>query len=108
MSLADEKELNAMTSAQKRYSRAEQTSKPDAPTRIFIMDAAPLPGDVFVRPGRRTPRRSREALEYLKWMDQFGWTEDGVRIGPSLDDRLDEAYAEGVKAGLAAARRRQR
>jgi hypothetical protein len=72
--------------------------------RIFLMDAArrqPAPDDdLFVRPGRRSPRKSPERLEYLKWMDQFSWTRDGEVIGTSLDDKLDEAYEQGVRAGL--------
>ena len=56
--------------------------------------------DIFVRPGRTTPRPSFGELERLKELEPFGWTEDGEIIGRSLDDKLDEAYANGVRAGL--------
>jgi hypothetical protein len=75
-----------------RRSRREQRKSKSPPLDIL-----------FIRPNRRTPRKSKSAIEYLKYMEPFGWTEDGIPIGRSTDDLLDEAYEQGVKAGLDAA-----
>jgi hypothetical protein len=81
--------------------------------RIFITDSAhrqqksvPVSDDLFVRPGRRTPRLPKWKLAQLKWHEgNLGFTEKGIPIGLSLDDRLDEAYEAGVRAGLDARRK---
>jgi hypothetical protein len=55
--------------------------------------------NIFIRPGRRTPRKTFEELERLKSWEPLNFTENGFPIRRSEEDFMDEAFAEGVQAG---------
>jgi hypothetical protein len=73
---------------------------------VIVTQRRLIADEIFVRPGRTTPRPSPGHLAELKRLAQFNFTEDGIPIGPSVDDKLDEAYENGVRARLAQSYRR--